>query len=252
MRRPPVRVPVRLLPLRAVHQPVRRLLHVEVRKLLDGVAAVARAVLDVQPAVQDGRVGRVQLALEGLHPVALVDEAAVVLPLLLRHQPPLELRQAGRVLLVGAHVAPRDPAEVRALVRRDVHLVLEVAGGRLVGHLDAVAVHVELPAVVGAAQPARLVPAEEEARAPVRAPLLRERHVAVGVAPGQQVLAQQPDALRLPVDLQLPRVRGGEPVLPHQLAHRRAGAYSTEQVRLFLRQHLRLLISGAAVMLVRL
>ena len=54
------------------------------------------------------------------------------------------------------------PLTSRHGVRAGAHLVLERALLGLVGHVDAAPGHVELPAVVGAAQPALLVAAEEQ------------------------------------------------------------------------------------------
>ena len=72
-------------------------------------------------------------------------------------------------------------------------LVLKVGLGGLVGHVDAVAVDVELPAVVDAAQAGFFVAAEEQGRAAVRAVVLDQADLAVGVAEGDELLAEEQD-----------------------------------------------------------
>ena len=75
-------------------------------------------------------------------------------------------------------------------------LSLKLRALRLVHHVHAAAVDVELPAVVDAAQPALLVAAEEERGAAVRAELVEQPDPALRVAEGHQVLAQQLHAHR--------------------------------------------------------
>ena len=45
-----------------------------------------------------------------------------------------------------------------------------------------------------------------------------------GTAEGDQVLAEESHPEWRAIGLELPRVHEGQPVVPHQLAHRRAGA----------------------------
>src|SRR5690349_5630971 len=52
-----------------------------------------------------------------------------------------------------AHVKPNDVTYLPAGVRLDFDFGLEVALGRLRGHIDALAADIELPAVVNAAEP---------------------------------------------------------------------------------------------------
>ena len=144
----------------------------------------------------------------------------------------------GRVVLARPHVDPGDAATLRAVgTPCALNLVLEVALGWLVGHVDAVARGVELPAVVHAAHAALLRCAPKNSDAPrcgqfsVMNPGFRR------VAPGDQVLAQDADALGLAVGLELPRVDQRQPVVPHQVAHRRPGADPRQQLSVFLRQH---------------
>jgi hypothetical protein len=87
--------------------------------------------------------------------------------------------------------------------------------------------------VVAAAQALFFVAAVVEADTAVRAVLLRDADLARRVAPHQQVLAEEADALRLVVSLELPVVDRRDPVAAHHLAHRRTGANATKQVVVF-------------------
>ncbi len=87
-----------------------------------------------------------------------------------------------------------------------------------------VAVHVELPAVIDAAQAALLVAREEQGRAAMAAIGVEQSDAARAVAEGDEVLAQEPHADGRAVALrQLARERRGLPIAPEQLARRRAG-----------------------------
>ena len=90
-----------------------------------------------------------------------------------------------------AHVGPDEAA---GLTRR-IGLVLDLVGDagcrRLRRHLQDVAVDVDLPAVIEAAQPAFLVAAEHKRGAAVRAVLVEHAEPAVAVAKRHQVLAEQ-------------------------------------------------------------
>src|SRR5712671_4867029 len=63
--------------------------------------------------------------------------------------------------------------------------------GGLIGHVHAVAVDVEFPTMVDAAQPALLVAAEEHRRPPVRAIGIDQANAVVAVAEGDQILAEE-------------------------------------------------------------
>ena len=117
----------------------------------------ARRGLADQP-VQDRRVRGVQPAFQPLQPVALLDHLGDV-AMGCRHLGPGEFRQR-RDALGRAEIGPDDAAKLAGRIGCRADLVLEVVFRRLVHHVDATAVHVELPAVVDAAQPAFLVAAE--------------------------------------------------------------------------------------------
>ena len=123
-----------------------------------------------------------------------------------------------------------------------MHLLHEAAARNVRGHVDAVAVDVILPAVVDAHDAAFLVDAEEEGRAPVGATLANQPNSAVGVAEGDEVLSQQPDAHGRAVILgHLFLQEEGVPVAPEKVSHRGAAVSSRKEFRFYSRQHMRLL-----------
>ena len=180
-------------------------------------------------AVDEGDVGGVEVALEALDPVALLHHDAGFKDLVYGEGVDLELGE-GRGRLEGAHVGPDHPVDLIAGVGDGADLVHEVAFGGLVGHVEAGAGDVVLPAVVVAAEPALLVAAEEERRAPVGAVLGDEADVAVGIAEGDEVLAEEADALQGAVALR--QVAGGQeggPELAEEGAHGCAGTDPREE-----------------------
>jgi hypothetical protein len=112
--------------------------------------------------------------------------------------------------------------------------VLEVALGRHAWHVDAIALGVEFPAVIDAAQTVPLVAAEEQRGAAVRAFMVHDADPAAAGAEGDQLLAEQHEAHRLAIGLQLRRHRRRQPILPHHFAHRRARADVDQIVTVFL------------------
>ena len=120
------------------------------------------------------------------------------------------------------------------------HLGLEIGLGWLVGHVDAVAADVELPAVVDAANALFLVATEEQRRAAMRAVVRDQPELAGRDAKGDQVLTQQSQPHRRAVGLrQLARHERGQPVLAHELAHGRPWTDPAQQFVVFRRQHRR-------------
>src|SRR5581483_11220385 len=127
-------------------------------------------------------------------------------------------------------------------------LVLEAGFWRLVGHIDALAAHLELPAVVDAAQPLLLVAAEEERGAAVGTVVAQQPHLAPGVAEGDEVFTKDPQAEGWAIRV---RELGGhehrEPEAAKQRAHRRAGPDSGQQLVFRLTCHAALLHGSGAV-----
>ena len=69
------------------------------------------------------------------------------------------------------------------------------------------------------AQPAFFVAAQGKRNAPVRATFIKEADIAVGIAEGYEILAEQPDPFGRAVRDQFGRAQGGSPVLAEHIAH---------------------------------
>ena len=114
-------------------------------------------------------------------------------------------------------------------------LVFEVALGRLGGHVDAIAVDVEFPTMVDAANAALFIAPEVERRATVRAVRLQDADLATGVAKRDQVLAEQTQAHRRTIRLgQFLWQHRGQPEAAKQLAHGRSRTDTTREFIVFL------------------
>src|SRR5262249_10919266 len=136
------------------------------------------------------------------------------------------------------HVGPDDVVSLLAGIGAGPDLRLEVALGRLVGHVHAGALAVELPAMVHAAQPLLLVAAEEERGSAMRAGVLDESELPGGCPETDQVLAEEPDAHGGTVrSRKLVGGESGDPVLTHEIAHGRSASDPAEQLVIFSGQH---------------
>ena len=171
--------------------------------------------------MQPRDVARVDAALERLEPVRL-------LPALRRVR--LLRRRRGRTRTPAAAAAcsgsPRYVQRMSPTLTSgydvSLHLAGEVAVLRLGRHLEAAAVRVVLPAVVGAADAALLDVAEPERGAAVRAELVDQAVLALGVAERDQALGEDLHAHGRAVVLgQLLREERRDPVLPEEVARRR-------------------------------
>ena len=113
----------------------------------------------------------------------------------------------------------------------------DVAFGGFGRHLDDVALHVELPAVIEAAQPAFFVARVDERGAAVRAVFVEHAEPAFGVAEHHQVFAKQAYALGRAVGLGdfLGQTRR-DPVPAHNLPHWGIALDAAEQI-VFFRSH---------------
>ena len=136
----------------------------------------------------------------------------------LRQQRRLDLRHRRRSF-ARAHIDPDHAGPLDHLVGLRVHLFAEILLRRQVRHVDAVALGVELPAVVDAANAALLVPPVEQRRAAMRAAMVHDTHATRVVAERDQLLAQQHQPQRIAARDKLRGLRGRQPVLPHQVAH---------------------------------
>ena len=165
---------------------------------------------------------RIEVAFERLGVIAFQELLGHDL-VLGRHLGEAELG-ARRRLGLSAPVGPDHAVRLEAAIRLGAHLGADVAIAGHVRRLEAAAVGVELPAVIDAAQAAVFVAREIERRAAMRAVRAEQADLALRVAEGDQILAEQAHAKRRPVAL---GEFGGQqrrlPVLAQQVAHRRAG-----------------------------
>ena len=148
---------------------------------------------------------------------------------LVRQHVGLELGQRRRRPRAGP-CRPRPRRCARAPGRHCTRtLFLKFDLGRLGRHVDAGAGHVELPAVVDAAQAVFLVAPEEQRGAAVRAGVLRRRRPC-RTWRGRRSGSRPADARAAAGSRarQLVRAQRRYPVLAHQVAHRRAGADATQ------------------------
>ncbi len=101
------------------------------------------------PAVQERYMAGIDAALDRLQVVALLPPLGGD-AMRRRQMHPLEVRQR-RLLRQRAHVGPDDAAQLHAGIGLELDALAHAARFRLGGQVDALAVHVVLPAVVGAA-----------------------------------------------------------------------------------------------------
>src|SRR5579859_4131448 len=111
-------------------------------------------------AVQKRNVAGVDAALQTLRPVVLLDVPTDD-ALLGWDQRSLWARQR-RTFISGPHVDPDDATGLFGRIRGGSDFLPEVRLRWLVGHVNARAVDVELPAVIDAAEPVFLVSSEEQ------------------------------------------------------------------------------------------
>ena len=123
-----------------------------------------------------------------------------------------------------------------------VGLVLHIHRGtcprRLRRHFDDLASHIQLPAMVEAAHPSVLVAPELKRGSPVRAIPIHQADVAIGVAPGKQVLPEKADIDRITIGMQdFLGQHGWHPMPTHQPAHGGIAFNATKELVLFGSQH---------------
>ena len=146
----------------------------------------------VHGGVEEVGMRRIDAAFEPLHPVRPFEALGYVY-VRKGHVEPREVRHGGHAR-GRAEVCPDKAAPLRDGVGGLANLLHVVARCGLRGHVHALAFHVELPAVVYAAQAGFLVASEEEARAAVRAAFGEQSDATVGIAEGDKVLAEQANA----------------------------------------------------------
>jgi hypothetical protein len=131
-----------------------------------------------------------------------------------------------RLTVRRTHVREDQPVALLHRIPRLPHALALAAAIGLARLLETVALHVEEPAVIAAADAARLHPAVVQAGAAMRAAGDDEPGASFTVTEQHEVFAEDADGLR--------RCRGigdeadGMPVAPHQFAHGRARAHVRE------------------------
>ena len=133
-----------------------------------------------QFAVQDRRMGSVDPALQCLEPVTFLPHLGHV-AVCVWDLGQLELGRS-RFLVGRAEIGPNHAAHIQGWVSGDLDPFFELS--RLVHLIDAVAVHIELPAVVHATDPALFVAPEIKASPAVGTALLDQTDAAIGAAEG--------------------------------------------------------------------
>ena len=147
---------------------------------------------------------RVDGSLHRLHPVHRLQEGCGA-PLLAWQVLRAEVAEA-RHLLPRTHVSPDHAARFMHRVGKNLQLVLEHAAW-LARHVDALAVHVELPAVIDATQTPIFVTAEEQRYPPMRAVLVDQADAALRVAKRHEVLAEEAYPQRCAIRLRMSLLR---------------------------------------------
>jgi len=130
-----------------------------------------------------------------------------------------------------------EAAQLLYGVGLQLDLVLEARADRLRRLVEAVAVHVEEPAVVGAADAFGLGHAVGKVGLAVGARRLDKPDLARGAPEQHEILAEVADLLGGVLVVDLGRACDGVPVAAHQLAHGRSGSDPGQSIVLLLRQH---------------
>ncbi len=205
-----------------IHGPVRHLADADFRRLvLDeiGVRIIRIHAVRINAAgVQEGQVRRIDVAFQRLQPVAVsLEESDVPVVGFLERGFYLRQRRRGRLLL--AHVDIDKTALLRRAIGDGLGACRILVLVRQVRLIETIAVNVEFPAVIDAADAVLLVTPEEQRCTPVRAPMVHDADPAGCVAECDQLLVEQLQANRDAILHQLGRTARGYPKLPHEVAH---------------------------------
>src|SRR5216683_4105839 len=184
--------------------------------------------------MEDRRVRGVDAAFERLEPVAFLPYFRDV-AMALRYLSPLE-RGGRRHQFARSQIGPDHPAHLGSRISRQVDLVAELLG--LVHLIDAIAVDIELPAVINAAQTRLFVASEPQRGASVRTELVDQTDPALAVAKTDQTFAQKLNANRPAIGFRkLARKQRWDPISPQHVTHRGPRSGPRHQFVVFARQH---------------
>src|SRR5215211_5490168 len=119
----------------------------------------------------------IEAAFEPLQPVALLDMPRGV-AVGLGDACPFEIGEFGLVLR-RSHIGPHHATTLETRIGRGLNACLQIVVARLARQVDAVALDIEFPAVIDAAQPALLIAPEEQRGGAVRALLAKKADAAL-------------------------------------------------------------------------
>jgi hypothetical protein len=226
MRHAPVHLAIRIGPVGAVHGAPFGLVDLVLgRAVGDGVARRV-SFLEIlgldRTGMQEAEMRSVDIPLEALQPVAFTHQEADVQILFGNEQRFQHRHRRGDH--ARAHVNPDQSGALLHPIGLGADLLLEILRRRHVRHFQTLAVDVEFPAVIDAADAVLLVAAEEQRGTAVRALMVEHADPAGTVAKRDQGFAKQHQPHRIAVYLQFGGSGGGNPVLPHHFAHDGAGA----------------------------
>src|SRR5262245_43303764 len=178
--------------------------------------------------MEEAQVRGIDVAVDRLQPTALAVDQRDVSIVGIGGDGGFDLRER-RCLGALTHVDENHPAALGGLVRLGPHTGGIFCLVRQVGLIEAIAVDVELPAVISAADSVILIAAEKQRRQAVRAAMIHDADTAGRVAERDQLLTEQHQTHLRAVGLELRGQTGGNPELPHELAHWRVAADAREE-----------------------
>src|SRR5262249_53637933 len=139
--------------------------------------------------MQDRRMRGIDTAFQGLPPVALLPHLLYV-AMALRHLRPLEIGGWWH-FLCRPHVGPNSSTNLDSGIRCGANLMGEAALGWFIHLVHTLAGHIELPAVIHAAQARLLVAPKPQRHQTVWTELVQQPNAPLGIAKGYELLAQE-------------------------------------------------------------
>src|SRR5215831_3014617 len=155
----------------------------------------------------------------------------------LRHLRPLEIGGWWH-FLCRPHVGPNSSTNLDSGIRCGANLMGEAALWWFIHLVHTLTRHIELPAVVYAAQARLLVAPKPQRHQTVWTELVQQPNAPLGIAKGYELLAQELHADWRAIRFkQFFRHQGRNPVASHRLTHGSARARSGNQFVFFMDQH---------------
>jgi hypothetical protein len=191
----------------------------------------------------------VDVSLERLEPIALTHREDQR-HLTLRKKRGLDHRERRR-LCASAHIGPDDSVTLDCLVGRGFDSRFELLMRQQIRLINAISSNIKLPAMIRAANAAALVAAEKQRRAPVRTTVVHDSHTPLAVAKSNELLAKQHQSDRGSISSKLRRLRRGNPIFPHQVAHRGSRPDARQQLAFVCSAHRQVIVSSATLVQLR-